>query len=241
MVNNLTEGTQMKKMLVITAVFTALVLPALAQTLPYYIAGDFNGWSANGNVMTETSPGSGIWQVNLTGVSAGRHEFKVTEGDWSWSFPGPNSWLYAPGSGNIMITYDVNTYADGWSATSQRIGLNADPGTWTAVGDWQGWNNADPTTAMAALGGGIYEYSISTPGSYNWKACVTGSWDSISWDNRSVGTANWAFTVNSGEQANLYVDAFKGVARVDIVPEPSTLAVLGLSSLVMLVAARKRN
>jgi hypothetical protein len=230
----------MKKLLIITAALVA-TLPLFAQTYPLYVAGDFNGWTANGNVMTETFAGSGIWQAALSGVAAGRHEFKITQGDWSWSYPGPNTWLYAPGDGNITISYDSNTYADGWSTTAQRIGLSADPGTWTAAGSFQGWNNAEGN--MASLGGGIYSYQVSTPGTYDWKAVVTGSWDSISWDNRSVGTANWNFTVGEGQVANLYVDAFKGVAKVDVVavPEPSTLALFGLSGLAMLVAARRRN
>jgi hypothetical protein len=226
----------MKKRLLIAAAL-AVAFPVLAQTTPLYVAGDFNSWNAAGNVMTEV--GSGIWQVGLSGLSAGRHEFKITQGDWSWNYPGPNSWLYAPGDGNITVTFDMNTYADGWSSTSQRIGLSVDPGSWTAAGGFQGWNNAEGN--MTALGGGIYRYTLSTPGSYEWKAVATGSWDSISWDNRSVGTANWSFTVGAGEAANLYVDAFKGVAKVEIVPEPSTLAIFGLSGLAMLVAARKRN
>lgn len=152
----------MKKLVIIIAVSAALVLPALAQSGTYYVAGDFNGWNAAGNVMTQISPG--IWQATLN-MSTGRHEFKITEGDWSWNIPGTgNSWLYTDGSGNVTVTYDVNTYADGWSSTSGRIGVNVDPGTWTAVGDWQGWNNANPATAMTALGGGIYElqYAIAT-------------------------------------------------------------------------------
>jgi hypothetical protein len=233
----------MKKLLLITSAL-AVTLPLFAQsTYPLYIAGDFNGWNAAGNVMAETYSGSGIWSVTLTGVAAGRHEFKVTEGAWSWNYPGANSWLYAPASGIITITYDQNTYADGWSAASQRIGLDADPGTWTAAGSFQGWNNADPGTAMTPLGGGIYQYTLTTVGTWDWKAVVTGSWDSISWDNRSVGTANWNFTINPGEAANLYVNALTGVAKVDIVtvPEPSTMALGALSGFAMLMVARKRK
>jgi len=225
----------MKKLL-ITIAASVMALPLSAQNFPLYIAGDFNAWDAMGNVMTETS--SGIWQADLTGLSVGRHEFKITQGDWDWNYPGPNSWLYTP-DGNISITYDLNTYADGWSSTSQRIGLNFDPGSWTAAGDFQGWNNAENN--MVAQGGGIYLCQVTTPGSWSWKAVVTGSWDSVSWDNRSTGTANWDFTVNAGETANLYVDAFAGVARVDVVPEPSALALFAVSGLAMLWASRKRH
>jgi hypothetical protein len=227
----------MKKLLIFTAAL-AVSLPVFAQLTPYYIAGDFNGWNAAGNVMTQISPG--IWQATLN-MSTGRHEFKVTEGDWSWNYPGPNSWLYTDANGNITITYDVNTYADGWSSISQRIGESVDPGSWTAAGDFEGWNNAAGN--MTSLGGGIYEYTLTTPGSWNWKPVVTGTWDSISLDNRSVGTANWGFTINAGEEANLYVDALNGVAKVDIVavPEPSTLAICGLSGLAALLAVRKRK
>ncbi len=213
----------MKKFLITIIVAGVLASPTFAA---YYVAGDFQGWDPGSSVMTETSPGSGIWTEMFGGLVANsRHEFKITQGDWSWNFPGANSWLYADPSGNITITYDANTYSDGWSPTSQRIGLSSDPGTWTAAGDFEGWNNAAGN--MTSIGGGVYEYSVSTPGSYNWKAVVTGTWDSISWDNRSVGTANWGFTVSAGEVANLYVNGLAGTARIEIVPEPSALALLG--------------
>jgi pullulanase len=218
----------MKKLFIALLTAGALASSALAAPPPpYYVAGDFNGWNAAGNLMTETSAGSGIWQVSLN-MSAGRHEFKITEGDWGWNYPGPNSWLYADSLGNISITYDANTYADGWSPTSQRIGESVDPGTWTAAGSFQGWNNAAGN--MTPLGGGIYEYTVTTPGSYTWKAVVTGTWDSISWDNRSVATSDWNFTVADEKQAHLYVNALAGTAMVEIVPEPSTLALLGLAA-----------
>jgi len=51
----------------------------------------------------------------------------------------------------------------------------------------------------------------------NWKAVVTGSWDSISSDNRSVGTANWQFTASAGEAADLFVNALAGTAMMGII------------------------
>jgi len=37
--------------------------------------------------------------VSLSGIVPGRHEFKVTKGDWSWSYPASNSWFYADAFG----------------------------------------------------------------------------------------------------------------------------------------------
>lgn len=232
----------MKKLLVISAFCAAL--PALAQLTPYYVAGDFNGWNAAGNVMTETSPGSGIWQVSLN-MSTGRHEFKITEGDWSWNVPGSgNSWLYTDGSGNVTITYDANTYADGWTPASGRIGVNIDPGTWTAVGDWQGWNNANPATAMSALGGGIYDlaYVIASVGTYQYKAVDTGSWDAIGSDSRSVNANTLNFTTTDPNQTvDFFVNALNGTIQVDVepIPEPASVALLGLGGLVLLALRRR--
>ena len=234
----------MKKLLTITAVLAAS-LPLFAQSLPLYVAGDFNGWNAAGNVMTETSPGSGIWQATLN-MTTGRHEFKVTEGDWSWNVPGSgNSWLYTDGSGNVTITYDTNPYADGWTPASGRIGVNIDPGTWTAVGDWEGWNNANPATAMTALGGDIYElsYSIATAGWYQYKAVDTGSWDAIGADSRSVNASTyWFQTTDPNQTVDFYVNALNGTIKVDVeaVPEPASVALMGLGGLALL-AIRKRK
>jgi hypothetical protein len=229
----------MKKLLLAIVASVGLALPALAAAPPYYAAGGWDGWATH-TLMTETFSGSGIWQLPIS-TTAGRYEFKITQGDWGWSYPGANSWLYTDGSGNVSITYDANTYADGWSPTSQRIGLNVDPGSWTAAGDFQGWNNAEGN--MTPLGGGIYTYQVTTPGSHSWKAVVTGSWDSISWDNRSVGTANWDFTVGAGEAANLYVNALAGTAKMEIVivPEPSTLALLGCGLAAGFCCLRRRH
>jgi PEP-CTERM motif len=233
----------MKKLLIITVALAAS-LPLFAQSLPLYVAGDFNGWNAAGNVMTETSPGSGIWQAVLN-MSTGRHEFKVTEGDWSWNVPGSgNSWLYTDGSGNVTITYDTNTYSDGWTPTSGRIGVNIDPGTWTAVGDWQGWNNADVATAMSSIGGGIYElsYSIGAAGWYQYKVVDTGSWDAIGADSRSVNANTyWFQTTDPNQMVDFYVNPLNGTIKVDVeVPEPASMALMGLGGLALL-AVRKRK
>ena len=107
--------------------------------------------------------------------------------------------------------------------------LDVDPGNWTAVGDFQSevggsdWTNNDPTTQMVAQGGGIYLYEATglPPATYYWKAVVTGSWDSISWNERSVNTANMEIVVtDSGETVSMWVDALTGTVKLEIGAAP---------------------
>jgi len=203
----------------IIAVLVLLVAaPAMAA---YYVAGDFNSWNPAGNLMTETS--AGFWSVDLTGITAGRHEFKITNGTWSENWPGPNSWMIVDATGNVTVTYDSNTHADGWVNSTKRIGVSADPGTWTAVGDWQGWSNNDPATAMTSLGGGIYYYQANIPvrtTPYQYKAVVTGSWDAIGADARSVNASTVQFNVTAGHtQWGFWVNALTGVVKARSLPE----------------------
>jgi Flp pilus assembly secretin CpaC len=154
-----------------------------------------------------------------------------------------NSWFATDGSGNVTVTYDVNTYGDGYAPNPGRIGVNVDPGTWTAVGDWQGWNNANGATAMTAMGGGVYElsYVIATPGSYQYKAVDTGTWDAIGVDSRSVNAATWGFsTTGANQTVDFFVNALNGSISVTVVPEPSALALLG-AGLAGLFCLRRRQ
>jgi hypothetical protein len=111
------------------------------------------------------------------------------------------------------------------------------------VGDWQGWNNANPTTAMTSLGSGIYEYetTFASAGTYYYKAVDTGSWDAIGADARGVNADNLGFTTTDPNQlVDFYVNALNGTIEA-VVPEPSTLAICGLSGLAALLAVRRRK
>lgn len=243
---------------VVSSVFAGALALALSNAASFgaistpHVAGDFQGWDAAANPMTETFAGSGIWTETFTGLGANtRHEWKVTDGTWGTSFPGVNSWLYSDGSGNVTITYDSNVYADGWSSSTDRLGLSTDPGTWTAVGSWQSqiggsdWDNANPNTVMNSIGGGIYELSaVLAPGNYDWKAVVSGSWDSISSDTRSVNTANWNFTTDAVNNNVIFrVDALTGTAQlvVQAVPEPSAIALAGIGLAGLLIVSRRKG
>ena len=111
------------------------------------------------------------------------------------------------------------------------------------MGDWQGWNNANAATAMTAQGGGIYElaYIIGTAGTYQYKAVDTGSWDAIGTDSRGVDANNWVFTTTDANQTvDFFVNALDGSVSVTVVPEPSTLALLG-AGLAGLFCLRRRQ
>lgn len=202
---------------ILVAVLAAV--PALAIDNPH-VAGDFQGWDPGADAMIETAPGSGIYVATFTGMDSGsRQEFKITDGTWDNTIPNSNSWLFADLAGEITITYDSNTYDDGWSPTFDRIALSTDPGTWTAVGSFGTWDNADPAQAMTDMGDGLYMYEATglVAACYVWKPVVTGSWDSISWDGRSINTANMEFCVSSPEDiAALWVDSFSGTVMVDV-------------------------
>ncbi len=109
----------------------------------------------------------------------------------------------------------------------------------TAVGDWQGWDNDNPATAMTDLGGGLYYYEqILSPGWHEYKACLTGTWDAFGTDGPSENASTlWFETTVEEPMAQMWVDAVHGRVRVDVVPEPAALGLLALSSL--LVARRR--
>ncbi len=195
-----------------------------------YAAGQMQNpqWVPDANPMTENPRSSHIYSITFTGLTAGgRYEWKVTDGTWNNTIPSnANSWFYADASGNITLTYDANAYADGWSPSRDRLGVSADAGTWTAVGDFVSelgggdWSNNDPHGLMTAQGGGIHKLTVNLPaGNYAWKAVKTGTWDSISLDQRSVNTANWDFAVGAPtDTVTFWVDGLVGRAKLDVTP-----------------------
>jgi hypothetical protein len=209
--------------------------PCAAPTIATpYLAGTFNGWTnPDPNYqMTETVPGNRIWTKLISGLLAGsRQEFKVTDGTWTHNLPAANSWFYADPNGECLVTYDSNFYSDGWAPARDRLGLSADPGAWNAPGDYVtglgglNWTNNDPHSAMVPQGGGVHKLTFTgvPAGNHVWKAVVSGTWDSISWDTRSVNTQNMAFTIGAPtDTVDLWVNNAIGVVKFDVTPGAPT-------------------
>jgi hypothetical protein len=205
----------MKKRLTISIVILCVVsVTAQADfAATPYIAGEFNGWDAGGNPMAETVPGSGIWEYTIIGLIAGqRQEFKITQGNWDSNFPPQNSWYTAGASGTVTVTFNANSVSDGWLPVQYRLSLNTDPGSWSLVGDYNGWNNADPTQLMTSLGNGIYAITRTfAAGSHNLKPVKTGSWDGIGpIRGRCMDADNYNLSLASATEVTVYVNAYAG-------------------------------
>ncbi len=216
-----------------SATHVPTISTAPAPWLPYwYVRGDFNGWSLDDPMYDDGSHGDvdvgdGVFTAQVTIGSAGRYEFKVDVADWSDGHPiSGNSWLDTTVDGEtVTITFDTNLHTDEWLPDANVIGVSTEPGAWTAVGDWQGWDNANPATEMMALGGGVYEFtaSVPSPGIYQYKAVKTGTWDAVGSDGRSANAGTALFeTTESDQNVTFTVDALGGriLAVVEEVPGP---------------------
>ncbi|MGD8398647.1 MAG: hypothetical protein PVG11_07305, partial [Anaerolineae bacterium] len=190
----------------------------------WYVRGDFNGWGTSDPLYDDGThgdlvPDDGVFAAEVTIATVGRYEWKVGLADWSVSYPTTgNSWCVTTVANQVLrFTFDSNTYADGWLPDVNIIGVDDGVDIWTAVGDWQGWNNADPATAMSHIGYGRYylAYQVPIAGSHEYKAVVTGSWDALGADNRSINASTVPFdTTTAGEWVYFMADTATG--RVDV-------------------------
>ena len=224
------------------AIVALVAAPAAADV---FIPGEFNGWDAT-TPMTETSAGSAIWTYDTPSYvdtelpttfvllsESGNWDSKFIWSGDSWAIMNPNE------NDTNTITFDLNTYADGWFPVTNRVGVAYEQGSWTAVGDWQGWDPSNAGTAMTPMGGGLYMHEATglAPGDHWYKAVRTGTWDAIGGDSRSVNADNFGFTTDAvNDGARFYVDANNGILKVEVIPEPASM--LGLALLGLLIRRR---
>lgn len=228
----------MRNILGFALAVTLVAAPAWADA---YIPGDFNGWNAS-EPMTETSP-AGFYEYDIPVQGANeRKQFVLLRyaDDWSDAskyIPSGDQWCYTDDTGNLHITFDTNLHDDGWFPQTYRVGVSDWIDTWTAVGDWQGWDNANAATAMTDTGGGLFKYETTglDAGTHWYKAVRTGSWDAVGGNGLSVNADNFEFAVNNpSEIVTFWVDASNSTISVDVIPEPTSLVLLGLGAFTLL-------
>jgi hypothetical protein len=233
----------MKKLLTTIAAVVAAITFTSSASADFYVAGDINGWNTTGSAMTETFSGSGIWQVSLSGIAAGNHQFRITDGtNWLYPSDGGNSWLWEDATGNVTITFDTNLYNDGAIPSQYRIGLSSS-GQWTSSmnlpGDFNGWNAAG--NPMTYMGGGIFQETLTlAAGTYNFKPLAfvgnglgnlnwdSGSWYAYGYNGADVWGGNAWVTSDGSTPMQVTLDMNNGTVSVAAIPEPSTIALAGI-------------
>lgn len=220
--------------LFLTAAGLALSASALAQ--PYYVRGEFNGWSNNTTPMTDM--GGGMYSSTVTGLNPGQgYEFKATVDDWSYNAPGSNARTVGNAAGELTVNFfPNNSWADGWEPSAKpRLGY-ADPAQygWELMGSVNGWGS--PFGSLADLGSGLYSADVAMPaGTYQFKFRRVGDWGYTIGDDFGNAAADNTVNVGAGgETIRFELDLPNGRWRTTTVPEPATLVLLALGGVSLL-------
>lgn len=209
-----------------------LIEPVSSGTGPWCVASSLDSWATHNPLYDDGTNGDllggdGVFTADITIPTADRYEFKVTNGTWDLTYPSSNSWFITTETDQVVkLTFDTNDH-------SADAGLEMFPSVniihawdsssdFTAVGSFQGWDNANPATAMTSLGRGLFalDAPIEIAGNYEYKVVVTGEWDGIGLDNRSVNSSNIPFIVHTdGDVVPFLLDYRTG--RVGAFPPPA--------------------
>jgi hypothetical protein len=221
-------------MKIIYTVFLFVFLSIVTSAQVWNVAGVFNSWNNAGNQMYDDGTngdlvsGDGIFSADITIATPGRYEWKVTAwGSWATAFPPSNSWLITTTSNQVVkFTFNTNTISDIWLPSTNIVNANdmpADP--IVAVGQLQSptpWTNNgtevmhdDGLDGDWLAGDGIYCWHtvVVTPGDYQWKVVVSGSWDAWGTDGRGINAANATVTTTNPNQ-NVYLYFNKKTGRI---------------------------
>lgn len=228
------------------ALFAAAALAGPGQ---YNVRGAFNGWGES--LMNDDLDGT--FSLTVGGLGAGSsYEFKIAEdldppNDWNNNWPGSNAKTVADALGNITFHFRPGPVADGWTPGANRVGYD-DHGQfgWEIQGAFNGWNDVIDNAArqMTDMGGGLYsvDYTIASPGSYDFKFRRSGSWDISIGDDfgNAAANANVVTTVVN-EIVRFELDLPNGRWRTTTVPEPASIALIAAGAALATRFVRRRR
>ena len=206
--------------------------------------GDPIDWDPPNSSLVMNDDGGGFYSLTVPNLVDGTmYEFKVLDDEGSppanWGDPeivNVNTMAYGDSDGSVDIWLDTNsTNGNGGGI----VWVNQDNAPLQVVGDFMDeaggagdWNPSDATFAMTPQGSGYYtiDLTISTPGSYQFKATDGTGWDrQVGPDGLGSNAGVHMFSTTSADEAvTMYVDL--AGRSIGIVPEPSALliAVAGL-------------
>ncbi len=213
------------------ALAVAVSLPAAAVADPWFVRGDFNGWSLD-DQMTEVAPGH--YQATVTGLTDGAtYEFKVADEDWTADWPGSNARIRADASGELTVNLWLDPPADGWLPAGTRVGYEDLGFDWEVMGTPNDW--AEGLVTLTDLGDGLHQGQIvvADPGEHFFKLRHVDDWDVSVGLDFGMFADNIPFTTSTANETVIFTLDLPG-GRVNVVPEPGSLALLGLGGLMLL-------
>lgn len=177
-------------------------------------------WNNNDPLTDLADPDmNGVYEVTLTGTApfnfggGAGYQCVATSGIWSPQYPGDsNIPILINPDDEITFFLDTNAMA-GWAPESNALydsNLLTASHTWAAVGDWQGWDPANPATQMAPQGGGVYMVSVPFDegmlGVHEFKCAADGGWDLQAGVNGyGSNSSTWSFEVTAAVYVNFYL------------------------------------
>lgn len=216
-------------------VIAVVALAGAAQAQPYFARGEFNDWDTSNELVDQ---GGGVYEANITGLTPGDgYEFKAALEDWSEAWPGSNARVASNGAGEATIRFfPNNAWDDGWQPSdSARVGYD-DPGMfgWELIGSFNGWSD-DGTLVLSDMGGGLWsgQWDIE-PGDHEAKFRSAGDWAYSLGNDFGNAAGNIFFsTTEDAPTVVIDLDLPNGRWRIDVVPAPASVALLGLAGLAM--------
>lgn len=188
--------------LILTGVLAMIVLMASSQQIrikgkkliyknpaakSVVVAGDWNNWAGSAinafdltkDKMNEVQ--KSMWQYDLSGLKAGRHEYKlIVDGNWE------------SGGNRSFVLFSLPKFDDKKTSSPYIVYDNPDASAIAIAGDWNRWagnesGKFDPTPYQLKKNGKgqwIYPVKDLAPGQHQFKFIIDGGWEGG--DNRVV-------------------------------------------------------